>query len=526
MGNTSSSNASAPTISVRVAYFWWLSLFFGAHRFYVGKWLTALAYPVFILVFLTFADALTTEQFDYFGLTYLGFLLLDACLIPRWVRQRNAWFEEDFRTHPSRYLIPDTDDIAPWARGQSRKEKSGLRRGVFRVYFFFWLVPFFTGISAAELHSLEVLIIPIVVLAAIGLISTLDRMLVHQPVILEIPGVGPALERVADMRAYFWNNEPKVSRSIWGMFRHWKEFKPYWTLALVVAATVVIEGVISYVDNTQYIGLMAAAKIVGSAALIAGFVVLANLVPITALSFHYSLSGKRTRLRFMTAGALVATVLGFYIQPYLFGDEKGSGKIPSYLSQVRLEERMKDADFRQELLLKMDVFLWYYINQNIDVKTMNEDFRSLLKGLVPNDESDAFEIMEREDWAAVLYYHSGASCNLEDEPGSPDQLVDDQAVSTDQDVIPRYSLLAVVVKNTDLLKIAKLQYLPDELAYEDFDSLDDERKLAIIEYVNNRMIYYQWDDFLKEYIAQPECQSSLLCDDAFGGCPWLDDEAL
>jgi len=516
MSDTTTVNDCVPIRSTKVAYYWWLTLFFGAHRFYVGKWLTGLLYPVFLLVFISIEAAFTDEEAVYVVGFYFALLLVDAFFIPRSVRRRNEWFEEDFRAHPNRYLIPDSEDIAPWARGQKRKSGSGLRRSFLRVYFFFWLVPFFTGVWAAQLQSLEVLIIPIVVLAAIGLIGTLDRMLEHQPVILEIPGVGPALERVAEMRAHFWEHEPKISRSIWGLFRHWKEYKPYWTLALVVAATVVIEGVIAFEDNTRFIEWIEAGKIVGSAALIGGFVVLANLVPITTLSFHYSLSGKRTRLRFMTVGALVATMLGFYV-PSLASlsesIENGAGRVPSYLSRMRLENRLKDPGFRKELQDKIDVFLWYYINKNMDQEQMNENFRSLLMGLVPNDESDAFEIIERDKWAAVVYYHNEAECILNDQ-----QIQIDKDLVVEQVEESKYSLLAVVVKNTDLRKMSKLQDLPDNLEFEDFDTLEDTEKLNVIAYVNNRQIFYQWDESLDNYIDQPECRASLLCDENAGGC--------
>lgn len=527
MSEKTTVKGSAPSLSNKLAYFWWLTLFFGAHRFYLGKWLTGLLYPLYLLVFIGVIDFLTLDQVIFTLLFYLALLLMDAFFIPRWVRQRNEWFQQDFKAHPNRYTISDSQDIAPWARGQARKSNFGLIGSIILVYFFFWFVPFITGVWAAELQSLEVLIIPIVVIAAIGLIGTLDQMLKHQPAILEIPGAGPALERVAAMRAHFWQHEPKISRSIWGLFRHPKQYKPYWTLTLVVAATVVIEGFIAYENNTQFIELTEAAMIVGIAALMAGFIVLANLVPITTLSFHYSLSGKRTRLRFMTVGALVATILGYNTSltsltsstPLAEQGESAAGKIPSFLSRKRLENRMKNPVFRTALRSNMDVFLWYYLNEDIDQAQMNEEFRRLLIGIMPNDESDAFEIIERDEWAAVVYYHAEAGCNFDDQKISSDQSLEiDQDVLVEQVELPKYSPLAVVVKNTGLLKLAKLQYLPEHLEFEDFEMLEDNKKLDVIAYVNDRMIYYQWDKFLNTYIDQPACHTSLLCDETTVGC--------
>lgn len=504
--------STAPSRSIRKAYLWLLTLIFGAHRFYVGKWLTALIYPTLLLIILYLFeselpgdDSLSTYVFWL----YLALLFVDACFIPRWVRQRNEWFAQDFRDHPNRYLIPDSDDIAPWARGQSRKSGRGLRSSAVRTYFFFWIIPMFTGLMAAELQSLEVLMIPIVVLIAIGLIGTLDRMLEHQPALLEIPGVGPALDRVAEMRSYFWDHEPKVSSSFWGLFSRWKDYKPYWTLALVVAVTVVIEGVISFNDNYKFVTNGEGAYIIGIAALIAGTVVLVNLVPLTTLSFHYSLSGKRTRLRFMTVGAVAATILGYQIpsMPSLTAalDSQGrkteimkehAGKLPSLLSGMRLDQRMKDTSFREELIEKMDVFLWYYVNLQIDVVELNKDFRNLLAGLTPNDEADAFEIIEYENWAAVLYYDGNGTCSLAEQEDPEESSL-------------KFSILALVKKNTDEVMLAKLDELQMEPEYEDMHVLD------IVDYVSSKNIFYRWEDALDEYVDKPGCKT-LLCDDAVG----------
>lgn len=346
--------------------------------------------------------------------------------------------------------------------------------------------------------------IPIVVLVAIGLVGTLDQMLEHQPALLEIPGVGPALERVAEMRAHYWENEPKISSSAWGLFRHWKDYKPYWTLALVVAATVVIEGLISYDANTRFIEPTGSLWIVVVAAIIAAIVVLVNLVPITALSFHYSLSGKRTRLRFMTVGAVVATIVGFYIPSFTIqeeGTKEYAGKIPTLISKMRLDRRMKDPEFRNELIVKMDVFLWYYINENIDEKVMNEDFRNLLVGLAPNDESDAFEIMEFDDFAVIVNYNDDPNCKFKDEAG-----VEIPAMG--------YSLLAFIEKNTDEVKMQKLQ------VYGDLQYLTDEEVLEVVSHVSNKNINYSWTEDLNRYVEDPNCRV-LICDEG-AGCPVME----
>jgi hypothetical protein len=320
---------------------------------------------------------------------------------------------------------------------------------------------------------------------------------------MEIPGVGPAIERVAAMRAHFWEQEPKILTAVWGLFRHWREFKPYWTLALIVAATVVIEGVIAYKANTEYIGWVQGGRIVGLTALLAGVVVLVNLVPITALSFHYSLSGKRTRLKFMTVGALVATIFGFNFLSLIPGTGEAEGSKASLISQWRIEERMKDPKFRHELQGKLDMFLWYYhdlLGETLSAEEwedLNQEFRAVLSGLAPNDEPSAFEILDRGPWLGVIYYHSDATCNL-DKPAGAGAVDAENAA-----VLPGYSLLAVAFKNTEDVRRVTLQQVQERPDYEELDPLE------VVDYVNSASILYEWDEALDDLVANTDCRSLL-----------------
>ena len=271
------------------------------------------------------------------------------------------------------------------------------------------------------------------------------------------------MEILQEQRAHFWEEEPRILGAVWGLFRHWKKFKPYWTLALVVAATVVIEGVISFNENSRYLELADAGLIIGVTAILAAIVALANLVPITALSFHYSLSGRRTRLRFMTLVAVIATLVGYKLTSFEEARDDGGGKIPSFVSNWRLESRMENPGFRNELRDKIDIFLWYYHDLEVDMDEVNQDFRDLLRGLVPNDEADAFQVMDTGAWALVVYHHRGARCNLDD-PGD--------GADADAAELPKYSPLAFAFKNTDEMKRARLELLREEAAEEDIDPSD------------------------------------------------------
>ena len=77
---------SAPALSTRVAYYRLLTLFFGAHRFYVGKWLTGALYPVLAFGVLPVLLFGWREFSLYFIAFYALLLVVDAMLIPGWGR--------------------------------------------------------------------------------------------------------------------------------------------------------------------------------------------------------------------------------------------------------------------------------------------------------------------------------------------------------------------------------------------------------------------------------------------------------
>lgn len=208
----------------------------------------------------------------------------------------------------------------------------------------------------------------------------------------------------------------------------------------------------------------------------------------------------------MTVGAVVATILGYYIPSFYYaeeGEKEHVGKAPTLLSEMRLDERMKDPEFRNKLIERMDVVLWYYINEGVDEGQMNDDFRNLLVGLAPNDESDAFEIIEYADVAEVVYYNDDPNCKFIDENGV-------------KDPAKGYSLLALVLKNTDDVKLQKLQ------EYGDFQYLNEEQILEAVDYVSRKNIHYSWKESLNQYEEDPNCRV-LICDEG-AGCPGMEDD--
>ena len=473
----------APTRSLKKAYALLLIGFLGAHRFYLGKWLTGTLYLCVTFLWLVFVVE-EPEAAEVLAWLMLILLVIDSIFLSKQVGRRNKNLADEFESHPERFIIAEDDHIAPWARGREKKSSSGFLANTIRTYSFFLVLPAVTGGAAAQLHSLELLIIPIVILVAIGLLGSLDQTLNRFPTILEIPGVGPALERISALRAHYWEHEPKIGRAFFGLFRQaGSEYKPYWSLASIVMATVIIEGVITIPDNT-YIEWYTVVGIVAITAVFAAVVTLINLVPLTALTFHYALSGKRTRIGFMTVAALIATVAG-YTGSTLQENQSGGGNLPSYLSELRLEERMKNPDFRWELVKKMDVFLNYYISAGFDDATMRTELGNLLKSLAPNDESDAFGIIDSDRWAGVLYHHDEALCGTQG--------------------FNNYSLLAVVYKPSVEERIVALNKL---------DADENVDVFELIKRMNEKNIAYSKSQIpleLYDHILSEDCRT-LICD--------------
>ena len=496
-----------PQRSLLVAFGLLLGMgYLGAHRFYLGKWVSGALIPVLWGSLLPFVEL--KVALGLYGL----FLVVDGLLISRWVRRKNAALAEEFIEHPEHFLIADAEHIAPWARGRDKRSTLGPRASALRTAIFFLALPGFTGYWAAQLHSLELLIIPLVLLAAIGLISSLDQTLARFPTVLEIPGVGPALERVAAMRAHYWEHEPKVLEALWGLFRYARtRYRPYWSLVSIVIATVIIEAILNFEDNTNYIDTIDTVRIVGITVLIAAGITLLNVVPVTALAFHYSLSGKSTRLKMMTVGALAFTILGYAGSTY-FDKKDGSGAIPSKLSAMRLDSRMTDPKFRREIRSRLEFFLNYYVGSKTTESKMQEQLSMLMQSIAPNDEAVAFGVTAYENWRSVQYYHSNGACFTHPDTGI---LMDAKQLSkvtlelegTEYEIPQPYSLLAVIRKLS-----------PDEEEVR-LNELRAEGKswLQVAKAMDEKVVYYSWQDLpdWQQYFfgdAILEACRALLCD--------------
>lgn len=384
--------------SVKTTYLLWLTAgFFGAHRWYLGRWATALTY--FVMLMLVMTGGLVLELVALLGIA----LLIDAALIPKMVRKRNEELAVEFEEHPERFVVLEHDDtLAPWAQnprtGIAYKLSTPIR------IFAFVALPASAATLAVQFQTYELVVFPMVILLATGLVGSLDQIAARYPALAEIPGLDAALGRVKELRLYYWENEPRVWQSFMGVF---KKNLPYWKIILVVLFAVAIETVVSYASNyPPYLDPSNAVEAFFVLGITASIGVLINLVPLTVLSFRYSLSGKRNRLRVLTVAALMASAVGFVTAHQLEKDDD----VPSLMSGIRLEMRMTKPDFREDLKKKISAFLTYYTHFESDNYT--KQLRESLAGIAKNDEIDAFEFLYGEYFLGVAYKAEGGPCSL------------------------------------------------------------------------------------------------------------------
>jgi len=419
--------AEAPTRSIKIAYLLLIPPLglLGIHRFYLGRWVSGIVYSsVFLLAFINI------ELIIYLCL-FVG-VVVDAFFLPGIVTRANDRLREEYIEHPDHFTVSQEEPIAPWAQEQ----KNGFLQAMgapLRVLQFLALCVLFTFVMLL-VENPEFILFLVITLLAAGLITSLDQVVVRYPALRNLPGIEEALDRVVEMREYYWRNEPKFSGSLIGMItRARTEYKPYWKIVGLMALAIVLDAFFSFSDDyAPHLGMEDAMAIIVFHLLLTLLAVFLVLSPVSALSFHYSLSGKRIRLRVLTVVALVLIGATFFGGRVLVR-EPG---FVNLLSDMRLSSRMENEEFQSALSESVSMFLFYsyykpgYPNRDSlgMVCRKGDDemppceptnkLRELLKGLTPNSENQAFEVVDMtydsvekpETWLRAIRYE------LEDEP--------------------------------------------------------------------------------------------------------------
>jgi hypothetical protein len=415
--NTGQATPEAPVKPIRTAYLLLiLAGLLGAHRHYLGKWLSGLAYLAVLIAALIADEKLVL-------LASVAGLVIDAFLLPRMVAEHNQYIAEDFAANPQHYRRDLDATIAPWAR----EEKTGILdwlKAPGRVFSFIVLPVIYTMLMV-QTGNYEFIVFPVIILLATGLVTSLDELAHRHPSVFELPGIENALDRFREIKQYYWDHEPPLRAPLLRVFtRARTEFAPYWKIVGVIVLAILIDLIFSFEDDYgPHLGLNEAWGIILLHVFINAYAVLILLSQLSALSFHYSLSGKRVRLRVLTLIALAMTGLSFAVYMDLRNDP---GEV-SMLSEQRVSLRLQDGDFLQPLLETSEMVLLFHPTTLgdtepkrdqicVDFKERNhckptQRLRELLKGIAPNDETGAFHVFDawyddeikKTAWRGVRY---------------------------------------------------------------------------------------------------------------------------
>lgn len=305
-------------------------------------------------------------------------------------------------------------EIAPWARQRKRGRKRffDIISAPMRVLTFV-SAPAAVAFAAVFTRLPELVVFPVFILLATGFIGSLPTLVERYTVLGNIPGIDFAMRQYDRLRAYYFEHEPTIFGSGLGVIvRALTEYRPYWNFVGLLTAVLVIDIAVSYGDTyPPYLSVGDAAEVLAIQILFVCLITMSVLVPLTAVSFRYNLSGKRRRLRVLSVIALAVTALAVWggIEA-----ERHDGE-PSLLSRDRIELRMEKPDFREALGDTMQMFLVYqtFLGNTSAEATKSAEltskFQKLLQGIAPDDEAEAFavtrydDVLSQKSWLGVRY---------------------------------------------------------------------------------------------------------------------------
>ncbi|GEM_PF-2762729 len=388
-----------PLKSLKVAYLLLaLTGFFGFHRLYLRKWISFALY-FFVLWFILIGFG--GYELEAIAVLFVG-IIVDAFLLPRFVKTVNAHITEEFIEFPERFTKSE-DDIAPWA-----KEKPTLLKKLaapLRIIQFFAGCILFT-MAMVLFESDEFVLFLVFILVASGLFTSLDKIVERYPALTNIPVIEDVLDRTIEMRKFYWENEPNLGGSIIGMLtRARTEYAPYWKIAGLMTIAIVLDAFFSFgSDYAPHLSFGDAIFIIILHIYFVIQAVLFVLSPVSAMSYHHSLSGKKARLRVLTIIALALIALTFTITKDY---ERTPGEV-SLFPGWRLDARMEQPTFQADLAEITTMYLFYSYLKSSYPNAASSDpecklnsncgptkkFRDLVAGIAPNTEKEAFEVFD------------------------------------------------------------------------------------------------------------------------------------
>lgn len=328
---------------------------------------------------------------------------------------------------------PDSE-IAPWARQRKRGRQRffDIVSAPSRVLTFVF-APAVAAFGAVFTELPELVVFPVFMLLATGFIGSLGALVERYTVLGNIPGIDFAMGQYDKLRAYYFEHEPTIFASGLGVItRAFTEYRPYWSFVGLLTVVLVIDIAVSYGDTyPPYLSVGDAAVVLAMQIFFVCLITMSVLVPLTAVSFRYNLSGKQGRLRVLSLIALA--MIGLFVWAGMAAEQEDNE--PSLLSQERIQLRMEKPDFRKDLRETMEMFLVYHMVIEDSSAELTSKFQKLLQGIAPGDEAEAFAVTSYDDvfsegsWLGVRYKDPNY-------PGDGTMLM--MTVSPDYDVYERF----------------------------------------------------------------------------------------
>ncbi len=312
---------------------WVLLGWTGAHRLYVGRWVSGIVY------FFTLGGLGIGWAVDLF---VLRVLVDDANQMPR---------------QPNR--------IAPWAE----ETRYGLGDFLARWVFFAAGTSVFVGLCML-VYQYELLLVLLFTLVVCGLFGNFQRLIDRFKILEKIPFARPTIAVIRQLHEFYYETQP---RSFWfyllgpifapielmrsTSFRD--ETKLYFRFFLAILGAALINQVRLIPTTYRYhsLGSIAGWMLLHVvAALIVSWVV---LTPILTTAFTFNLSGKHRRLRVLSLTALiVAFVTGLSVIGYTTIRQR-----PTMISHAMISTRLRDVAFQKRLTESTRLFLEHYVER-------------------------------------------------------------------------------------------------------------------------------------------------------------------
>ena len=312
---------------------WAILGWLGAHRFYVGRWVSGLLF-LFSL--------------GGFGIGWA----VDLFTLRSGVDQKNA-------------VSPRVTEHAPWAEGV----RFGLFDFIVRWAFFIIGPSVFVALCVL-FAQFELLFVLLLTLVICGLFGNINQTLARLNKLERFPLVRPAVAVIRQLHDFYYETKP---RPFWfyvfgpitlpfalissPSFR--KETQLYLRLLVTILGAVLINQIRLIPTTYRYhsiSGILIWVAIQIAAAVLISWVI---LTPILTTTYTFNLSGRVRRLRVLSLTALCLTCLvGLMTTAVTY-----VGHSPTVVSYALISSRLKDTTFQERLSHSSRLFLEHYVDR-------------------------------------------------------------------------------------------------------------------------------------------------------------------